>query len=533
MFKTLVHKNILEVSASFFRDKKKGGKLSGKAMTGMIVLYVFVFLCLGGSFAAMASLFFLSSEAETTWVAWTIMALLGVAMSTLINALTSYTQLYLARDNETLLSMPIKPSDIVKSRMVSVYLMGMLYLSMVWLPSIIVALVMHKITAIATIISLLMFFVLGFIVLSLTCIIGWIVALIATKFKNKKMMTAAISLLFIGLIYVFQFKSNEIFKNVAMDMVGTGENLKHAFYPLYLIGESVGERGNILAFVATIAVAFVMMAIALALVSKSFRKMATAKQVGKKKEFRQTQIKTSKINYTLYNKEKKRFWNSTNWMLNAGFGALIMLILAAVLFIKADMIMEKINPVIAIVPEFKAYLPIAIASAIVMIESMTCTTVASISMEGKSLWMIQTLPIDPIKLLMSKHKFSCNMQGLPAIAIAVAANYAFKMDNKQFVQLLLFVFIFTYTSAMFGLMMNLKHSRFDWTSESTVIKQGMAVVATLFGGWLFAIVMGGLSFLLRNIISMDYYLYAVSVLMLAGYLLMFRWLKREGYRLLW
>ena len=71
----------------------------------------------------------------------------------------------------------------------------------------------------------------------------------------------------------------------------------------------------------------------------------------------------------------------------------------------------------------------------------------------------------------------------------------------------------------------------NWTSEIVPIKQSMSVTLALFGGWIIIAACAGLYFLLRSVFSPAVFLMLVSVLLLAGFCLLLRWLQTRGARI--
>lgn len=526
MFKTLLHKNFQEVGAMYFRSKKKGGVLSGGAKVGMVVLYIFIYLSMLAAFAGISVALFTPIKPENDWIVWSVVGVMAVVMSTLINALTSYAQLYLARDNEFLLSMPIKSGDIIFSRSVSVYLMGVLYASMAWIPTIIVGILMHRMTLMMIVGSVLTLFVIGFMVLGLTCLIGWVVAVMSLKLKNQKLLLTAICLVFISGLYYLQFKSNELIMKLSENIDKIGPIMESRIYPFYKLGK--GMQGDILSYLIFVLITAVILIAAYFVLSKTFVKIATTGGSTKKAKFKEGAIKKSTIESALLRKERQRFFNSITYMLNSGLGAIIMFAGAIVILIKQDLIIEKYKLLIYFAPNLEKIVPLVIIALVTMLVSMSSVSDSAISAEGKQLWQIQTMPLDPIKIFTAKIQFSSTLQAFPAIFLITAIVNSLSFDDITQVVVILFVAIFAYLSATFGLYINLKHPNFEWVSEQQIIKQGFPVVVTMFGGWGFGIVVAGLGCFVGKIIDYRIYLAVIIVAMCVTIKILDKWFKTKG-----
>ena len=524
MLKTLLRKNMQEVGSAFFRDKK-GGVKRGGAVVGLIILYVICYLALALSFGAMAALFFSTVPAGEEWIAWSIMGIMGVAMAALINAITSYAQLFLAHDNEILLAMPIKPGTLVISRMVSVYIMGLIYSSMVWLPTMFVAGVTHHMTALSCISQILMLIVQGFLILALTCLLGWVVAFFATKFKNQKIVTVIVCLLFLVMIYVLQFKTNTLLNKLADNISGAGAVIKQSLFPFYLLGKAA--CGDIVGIIVFTAITAVVLGLAYLLISKTFFKMSTAKSNGSTAKFKETQVRATSASKALLRKEATQFVNSVTCMLNAGLGVIIMVAGSIFLFVKGDLLADKIAPAMAI-PGLAQLLPLIVLIMICIMESLGTISAASVSLEGKNIWMLQSMPVDPLAVLNAKIQFAVYLEAIPGLLLAVSMCLALGLDEKDTVMLAIFAAFFGRVSATFGTFLNLRHPNLEWTSEQTPVKQGAAVAILLFGGWVFGLVIGAIGYLTRNLMPAYMFILAMIAMLYIVSIYLNKWIKTKG-----
>ena len=86
-------------------------------------------------------------------------------------------------------------------------------------------------------------------------------------------------------------------------------------------------------------------------------------------------------------------------------------------------------------------------------------------------------------------------------------------------------------SGMAGLSLGLKLPNLTWTNETAPIKQSASVTIALFGGWGYAIIVGGLYFLLYPFLSAAVYLVLVLVLTIILSALLYAWLRKRGTKI--
>lgn len=141
-----------------------------------------------------------------------------------------------------ILSLPIPVNVIMASRLLSVYLMGLMYSLVVILPAVIVYWVTVSASAGVIFGCLLLVLLISVFVLTLSCAFGWVVAKISLKLKNKSFITVVVSLAFIGGYYFFYFKAQTLIQDFLANAGVYGEKIKGAAYPLYLFGRvGVGD----------------------------------------------------------------------------------------------------------------------------------------------------------------------------------------------------------------------------------------------------------------------------------------------------
>lgn len=168
----LIKKQLMEIFRAYFYNEKKQEKRSMGATIGMFVLF------------------------------FVLMGLLSIFMGVFGSVFSTYSILYLAKDNDLLFSLPIDASTIIISRIFSVYLMSCLYALVVWIPSQLSYLFNVSFQAGVFLASTLMGLAITLLVLCLSCLLGLVVAKISVKLKNRSIITTILSLIFLALYYL-------------------------------------------------------------------------------------------------------------------------------------------------------------------------------------------------------------------------------------------------------------------------------------------------------------------------------------------
>lgn len=140
MLKLLQKKQLLEIFQVYFYDAKKS-KARSKTSTAIYFVWFILLVVglLGGIFTFLAAKLCIPLiTVGMDWLYFALMGLLAVLLGAFGSVFNTYAGLYLPKDNDLLLSMPIPVSALVAARLFVVYLMGLLYSAIVILPAIIV-----------------------------------------------------------------------------------------------------------------------------------------------------------------------------------------------------------------------------------------------------------------------------------------------------------------------------------------------------------------------------------------------------------
>ena len=149
MLKTLVKKQLMEIFRSYFYDAKKNQKRSTLSTALFIVFFVLIMVgLLGGIFTFLSiTLCDAMTSVGMDWLYFALMGLMAIFLGAFGSVFNTYSGLYLAKDNDLLLSMPIPVDTLMASRLLSVYLMGFMYSAVVIVPTVIVYWVVVPVTA--------------------------------------------------------------------------------------------------------------------------------------------------------------------------------------------------------------------------------------------------------------------------------------------------------------------------------------------------------------------------------------------------
>ena len=260
MLKLLVKKQLTEIFRAYIYDAKKNRARSKAATVGYIIFFVLLMVgVIGGMFTTLSLTMCRSmAEAGMSWFYFAIMGLMAILLGAFGSVFTTYSSLYLPKDNDQMLSLPIPVDTLIAARLLGVYLMGLMYSGVVVLPAIIVYWATVSAAPLHLLAGVLFLLLISLFVMAISCLLGWVVAKVSLKLKNKSFVTVVLSLVFFGLYYYFfSFKATSLLTELLQNIALYGDKVRSSAYPVYLFGQAgAGDPLSMLLLTAAIAVLF-------------------------------------------------------------------------------------------------------------------------------------------------------------------------------------------------------------------------------------------------------------------------------------
>jgi ABC-2 type transport system permease protein len=525
--KALIKKQLLQTLNGFSKKNRKTGKKL--SIAGVIGIYILIMVSLGSMFFTYSMI--VCEGLHTAGLDWMYFALFGIfggLASVIGSAFMTYSALYNAKDNELLLSMPLSPSLILFSRMIGCYFMAFTFCLPVLLPNLIVYIIKGYATVPIILFSLINLFFLPLISLAISCVLGWLIALIAPHVKSKTIVTLVVSLAFIAGYYAFVVRIPYLLEDFVANAEGFSEKIKYIALPFYIMGK--GSAGDVPSFLLYALFAVVIFCIVYYILSRSFIKLTTASAPTVKVKYEGGSVKSGSLKGALLKREFMRFVSSAAYMLNTSMGSFFMLAGGVAILIKSSDIKEYLKTFAGDFFSDPAITILLAAALTGIMVSYNLITAASISLEGKSIWLIQSLPVNPVNALNAKLILHNIITGIPAVIFYICTVLAFVADIRVIFGIP-FVVFWTLLNANFGLILNIKNPNLNYVDEVAAMKNNWTILIQMFGGSAVIIGLGFLYIPISKFLSPELYITAVSILVLAVSLLLLKWLYTRGAKI--
>ena len=381
------------------------------------------------------------------------------------------------KDHDLLFSLPIKRNIILLSKITSLYILNLIYTILFMVPTFIAY--VKYLPFNNYLLYFLLILVIPIVPMIFSIIVGIFISLLTSKFINKTVGSYIANLTIIAIAFFVSFKMNGITSSDIANFSSNSINNIGKFYPLVNNYLRLITEFNIKDLLIFLIVPIVLLLLMIFILNHLYEKIRC--ELIKSHTSSNYEIKTYQTNkpiLSLYKKEMKRFFSNPMYPLNTIFGCLLLVfMIIGILIFNDDTIAKLFN-----IPEFSGFLRNQIFLIICLMCTISSTTHCSISLEGKSLWIIRMLPVNGIKILLSKILVNLTFL-IPTILIASTFfGIYLHLSLMDFLLLYLMPIAYSLLISQVGLLFNLLDPKFDYTNEIQVIKQSLPVFLTIIIG---------------------------------------------------
>ena len=475
MIRALITVRLRAMLAAMTRQDRKGTG-SGK---GSLILYGILYLYLGVVLCGMMAMTFFTlaqpyHEANLDWLYFSGAGLMALGLSLFGTVFSTQSQLYDAKDNHLLLSMPIPPRAILLSRMVPLLGLNLVFVCIVMVPAMVVYGIFVRFTLMGLVGQLLAIIGITVLAQAIACLLGWLLHLLLKRI-NKSLASVLYMVIFLVVYFSIFGQSNTILNTLVAQSGAFAETVKNSVWPLYALGN--GCTGNAVPMLLFFAISAACFGAVYYILSRSFLKTAAssfASSRRKKLELNQARTRTPKN--AIAAKELQKFLGTPIYLTNMGIGLLMCVALTvAALFFQKDV------PVFLDALELPEGIgAVMVFSALCFLNSTMCISAPGVSLEGKNLWILKSMPLDAKDILRAKLLLHIR---LTVPVISASGLILCLVVGCGIVDALLCALLCGLTSVfcgLLGLVTGLKWARFDYISDAYPCKQAVYLPITMF-----------------------------------------------------
>ena len=451
---------------------------SKKQKASMLSIF-FVVLFAGMAFAALYAFIFVMSAIETnTPIVSVLYTMAGfasmLALTTTIPKVK--TTLFGGNDYDMLAALPIPKKEILFVKFFSLYSVEFFYTCIIVIPAGVICFIFdHNITYLIHALIMLVF--VPVLPLLVACLVGTFISVISdrTKFGN------IISVLFYAAFLVLVMSAS------MMSSAGETESMEPLFNMFKWINPTntlleIDIPGiNYLVYILTNTVLLFVVIVMLTYFYDHIHDLLTTSRSKKKQQ--NIEYKNTTSSKSLLKIEFKKYFSSKGYLMNTIVGGILCIVMVGVML--STLLTNEDPEFVAIIKDIVPYLSLMIMWCI----GISTPAASAISMEGKSFWIIKTLPIDYKKYLKCKLLLSEIILApfvlVASIILAVLSNISVEGLITIFVMPQLYLLSLNYIS----LVINSRFYKLTWSNEMEVVKNSKSVVFVMLIDFAYTIIM--------------------------------------------
>ena len=397
--------------------------------------------------------------------------------------------LFNCKDDQLLLSLPIKRSTVLFVRIFKFYLFELMFNALFIIPLIVAYLRWAdclKWTFFLT--SFVMLIMLPIIPVIISCIVGVITSSISSRFKFKNFTQILVSFVIILGVFLLSMNIDSFIEKIALHATSINDFIIKLYYPAGVYAKLVTDF-NIVDLLIFILINIGLFGITILVLSKFYFKInSRLKNVSSSKTIKidNLVIKSRSKTVSLIRKELNTFFKTPVFIVNAGFSIVLFIIVVIGLCIKYNDVFDLLKSIMPL-KVLDSYLSIFIFILISFTAFMTSITNSVISLEGKNINILKSLPINTKTILMSKVYAALSITTIPLIIGDIILFIRFKLSIIEMILLLAFSILIPLLSHFIGLIMNLKYPKLDFENSSEVVKQSTSSFLSVMIGMLLLI----------------------------------------------
>ncbi len=381
------------------------------------------------------------------------------------------------KDYDMVMSMPVSTVSIVTSRVTLLYLTNLIISFIAMLPSSIIYIWYERPPICSYLFLAGALFLTPIIPMIISLSLGVLIVAVSSRSRHKNIFSLVLSTAAVLMIVLASAKTQSMDKAQITNLGVAIAEAVNKFYPPAVLFTNALLHNDLVGFAIFAAVSLLSGIAFVTIVSHYYKTLNTAVfSHYAKKDYKIGALKSSSPFMALYKKELHRLSSCTIYALNSCIGIVLLLVVASFAVFFMPSTLRQQAEMMGIMSVIQNIMPIALAVFV----SMTSTTAASLSLEGKNRWIMCSVPTQARTVYNSKIAVNLTVI-LPVLYVSVIfIRTAIPSSLMQTVLMFLIPTVYAFSISVLGIYLNIKFPKYDWTSEYYAVKGGaISVLATV------------------------------------------------------
>ena len=381
------------------------------------------------------------------------------------------------KDYDMVMSLPVNTISIVSSRVFMLYLINLLIGIIVMLPVSIV-----YVRSIQPPMSNYLFLVGTWILtpiipMIISLSLGVLITAISSRSRFNNIFSLVLSTVAVLLIVFVSTKIQSMDMTRINDLGLAIAEVVNTFYPPATLITNTFLNTDWFSFIVFLLTSAIIGIAFTYIVSYFYKTLNTAVfSHYARKNYKIGHLHSSTPFIALYKRELKRLTSCTIYALNSCIGIVLLLVISIIFAFFMPVTVKEYLEIAGLKSIIQRILPIALCVFV----SMTSTTSASLSLEGKNRWIMCSVPTKTKVIYHAKILVNLTVI-LPVLYIsAILLRISIPCSIMQTIFMFLLPTIYDFFISVVGMYLNIKFPKYDWTSEYYAVKGGaISVLATV------------------------------------------------------
>lgn len=477
------------IKNSFQTIKTENKSGNSKKNKSMVIIYIIAFLYLAGivglfSYNLIGSLITINQQQVFIGV-----ILLGIAMFVLIQTLFSaMSLLYYSKDNEYILPLPLKPSQILIAKTNVLLITEYLIVTIIGAVPLVIYGILNNLGILYYLMALLVLIIFPVVPLLIASLLVLLIMSFSkfSKDKNRFQLFATIILIVVvfGISYTLtgENQSEEQILQMISKANGLVEMIRNGFPTLSLAIESLTNNSILIVISNILGLAIITALLYVAYVflgKKLYLKgavgnLSSGKKV-KRKEIEENTYKQKSIANTYIRKEFKILFRNPIFFMQCILPIFILPIMMIVIFIAGMSSGEADITQIGTMIQGKdsVFVGSAILCAIQFFTMFIYISVTAISRDGQNAVFMKYIPLSLEKQITYKTMPNIIMTVIMNLFVIIGVQFLFKIPLLYLVLIAFSSIVIAVFNSYIMILVDMKKPKLDWNSEYAVVKQNI------------------------------------------------------------
>lgn len=465
----------LQNNYGFSRITRNGGKERNRTLGMAVIIFIAV-----ASIVACLSLYYwlIAAQLADLGALDLMLALIVVAVSVVTLFFSIYKApgyLYAFRDFDLLMSLPVRPRAVLTSKIAALYVSNLMFAMCVAVPGVVIYGIQAGATPQAYVTGILLLFFVPVIPM----LIGSAFALPIAKISSKSRRSNAVMLILCMALVVGISVGSFALSAVSPEQMGQSllsiDGILKYYFPANWYIDAVSGGSAFFTFMLAFlsAAVFIIFVMAFARMFKTIN--SSMNERFSRSDFKLKTMKASSALGALVKKEVKFYFSSYVYVLNTSIGMILFLVYAVALpFLGYEEVAAMLG-----LPAENVFLLAATCALGAFCIAISLVTAPSVSVEGRSLWILKSLPVSFREI--AKGKIILHLIITMPLTFAALTFFAVSMGVGffEYAAVLLLLLSFCVFSALVGLIINLYFPKLEWKSQTQAVKQSSSVLITM------------------------------------------------------